>query len=152
MKQNLTEEQILKNYIKKIVRESLNSMEENMFMEKKSKDKKKYEDKDSKDKNDKQNKGHKKADKSQKESNRQRRRRIQVEKFLKQDGVNPAQYFYKLFGTDGDTVGDNNDKKNYRSLGYKKRDHELNSDGYPYEFSPEEVNRLISLISGHEIA
>ena len=140
--QLLKEDQMIKSYIKRLVRESLESMASNYQYEEKSDD---------------NNPGPSRE--QEKDDNRRaietekgKRRRVQVEKFLKQDSINPAEYFYKLFGVKDDGSGDNEEKKNARSLGYKKRDHELNDDGYPYTFTSEEINKLYSMISGNGLS
>ena len=155
-------EQQFKKLITAMVNESLKTIYENYYFEGDSADH--YDDDDDdEDKKDKKNgkkskhrkeRNHEKDnDKDEtRESERSRRRRIQIEEFLTQPGVNTAQYFYKLFGVKPVEGDDNNDMKNARSLGEKKLHHEENSEGYEYYFTSEEVNSLFSMISGNELS
>lgn len=130
--QLLKEDKLIKSYIKRLVRESLETMAANYQCE---------ED------NSGDNSQEKDDNRRNIETEKAKRRRVQVEKFLKQDSINPAEYFYRLFGAETDE-----DKANARGLGYKKRDHELNDDGYPYSFTSEEINKLYSMISSNSLS
>lgn len=129
-KQVLKEEQFLKQYIKKIVNECLKSLNENYYFEEESS-------------------GNNNGETS---NNNFRRKRVQIQKFFSQDGVNPAAYAYKLFNVEPVEGKDTNDMKNGRSLFMKKLHNEKNQDGSTYEFTSEELNRLYSLISGNELS
>jgi hypothetical protein len=146
MKQKLNEEQILKRYIKGLVRESLTRLLENYYFEAESSDSNNdssNSDSSYTNNSNSQNKGN---------STNFKRKRMQVQKFFSQDGINPAAYAYKLFNTEPVEGKDTNEMKNARSLFMKKLHNEQNQDGSTYEFTSEEVNRLYSLISGSELA
>lgn len=130
-KQMIKEEQILKQYIKRLVRESLENMAANYNFEEK---------------------GESDNGEESGESKNVKRRRLQVQKFFSQDGINPAAYAYKLFNVEPVEGDDTNDMKNARSLFMKKLHNEKNTDGYPYEFTSEEVNSLYSMISGNGVS
>lgn len=77
--------------------------------------------------------------KEKKEKVSQTRRRKQVISYFKQDGVNNAPYAYKLWP--------DKEESNARSQFAKCLNGTLNDDGYPYNFTNSEINRLYSLIS-----
>lgn len=82
----------------------------------------------------------KEEDKKGKGENKEKNaRRTEVYKDLKKDGVNTAQYAYKLYP--------NKDEASARGLFMKKLNHDLNDNGYPYQFNSKEINRLYSMLS-----
>lgn len=80
------------------------------------------------------------------------KKKLQIQKFFSQDGVNPAAYAYKLFNIEPVEGKDTNEMKNARSLFMKKLHNEQNQDGSTYDFTSEELNALHSLISGEKLA
>ena len=62
-------------------------------------------------------------------------------------GVDIAPYAYKLYGVEDAKGKDTNDMKNARSKFMKCLNHEPNENGYPYSFTSAEINRLNSFIS-----
>ena len=86
------------------------------------------------------------------ENNNIKRKKLQIQKFFSQDGVNPAAYAYNLFDVEPVEGNDTNEMKNARSLFMKKLHNEQNQDGSIYDFTSEEVNALHSLISGDKIS
>lgn len=71
------------------------------------------------------------------------KRRQRVISYLKQDGVDVAQYAYELWPDKDEDSG--------RSYFYKCLDGEKNDSGVPYRFNDDEVNRLYSMISSNSI-
>lgn len=135
------EEKMLKNKIKQIVRESLESMGKfNAF-----------EDKDD-------NIDGREADINN-ESPSEKRRRSEVENFFKKkgqskskSGINNAYFAYKLSGVEPKKGKDTNAMKNARSQFEKKLNHEKNDAGYEASFSSEEINNLQSYISSTKLS
>ena len=73
-------------------------------------------------------------------------KRQRVAKWLNTAAVNTAAIFYELFNVDP-SGEDDNEKKNARSLGYKKLYKEKMPTGGHYDFTDDEVNRLFSLMT-----
>jgi len=71
------------------------------------------------------------------------KRRQRVISRLKDDGVDVAQYAYKLWPE--------KDEDACRSYFYKCLNGEENDDGVPYRFDDNEVNRLYSMLSNDSI-
>ena len=132
-KKYLNEEQV-SSLIYRMVRESLEAMPSNFNFEESNSD----------------NSGNSQDNGS--ESSDFKRKRLQIQKFFSQDGVNPAAYAYNLFDVEPVEGNDTNEMKNARSLFMKKLHNEQNQDGSTYDFTSEEVNTLHSLISGDEIS
>lgn len=142
MKKLMTEHQF-KQYITRLVKESLEAIS-NYYPEAKEEDSNDNIDNSPKqDNND--------SDTKSVETEKSKRKRQQIEKFLAQPGVNPAQYAYKLYNVTPIEGKDTNEMKNARGLFMKKLHHEKNSDGYPYTFDSEETIKLYSMISGNEL-
>ena len=78
-------------------------------------------------------------------------RRAQVEKFFNKDGVDIAPYAYQLYHVEKREGEDTNDMKNARSKFMKCLNHEPNEAGYPYSFSSDETNKLQSMISSNQL-
>jgi len=139
---------IKESEIKKLVSESinefLNSLNDYSFDEEKGDKKKK---KKKRKKKSTSSKKKEKKDKDDKKVNR-----AQIEDFLKKPGVNIAQYAYKLYDVEDKPGKDTNDMKNARSLVYKKRDHVENENGYPYNFTSNELNKLKGIITANELS
>lgn len=115
----LKEEKVVKNYIKKLVRESFYS---NMGMYEADGEKSNKE-------ND-----------SNSDVNNKRKRVIAA---LKKDGVDVAQYAYRLWP--------DKDEDSARSYFYKCLDGEKNDNGVPYEFDDDEIVTLYSMLSNDSI-
>lgn len=79
------------------------------------------------------------------------KKRLQVKKFFKQPGVNPAAYAYKLYQVNVTKGNDSNDMKNARSKFMKCLNNEKNSDGYEYSFDSAEINTLYSMITSNQL-
>ena len=62
---------------------------------------------------------------------------------LKSDGIDVAQYAYRLWP--------NKDEDSARSYFYKCLDGKTNDSGDVYKFTPEEINRLYSMLSNNEL-
>ena len=142
-KKALAEEQ-LKNKIKKMVRESLESFggfsqfeEDNDEKEEAPKKLKKSESG--------------KADFNDENSDEQERR-SQVEAFFLKDGVDIAPYAYELYGVERTEGEDTNEMKNARHKFTQCLHHEPNENGYPYSFTSAEINRLESSISAGRLS
>jgi hypothetical protein len=80
--------------------------------------------------------------------------RSSVEKFFKSANsvgkkVDIAGYAYELDGIKPKSGEDTNEMKNSRGMFMKKLNHELNDQGYPYSFSTSEINHLASIISSN---
>lgn len=142
MKKLMTEQQF-KQYIVRLVKESLEALG-NYNFEEKEKD-------NSNDNSSHDNKSDDDSETVNNETEKAKRKRLQIEKFLGQPGVNPAQYAYKLYNVTPIEGKDTNEMKNARGLFMKKLHHEKNSDGYPYAFDSEETIKLYSMISGNEL-
>lgn len=132
-KKILNEEQV-SSLIYRMVKESLEAMPSNFDFEESGSD----------------NSGN--SQNSDSGSNDFKRKRLQIQKFFSQDGVNPAAYAYNLFDVEPVEGNDTNEMKNARSLFMKKLHNEQNQDGSTYDFTSEEVNALHSLISGDKIS
>ena len=69
-------------------------------------------------------------------------RSAEVYKTLKKDGINTAEFAYRLYPRK---------KKNAaRGIFAKKLNHALNDNNIPYKFNSTEVNRLYSMLSSGE--
>jgi hypothetical protein len=136
---NALAEEMLKNKIKKMVRESLESFGGFTQFEEDDNEKEEAPKKLKKSENG-------KADFND-ETSEDKERRSSVEAFFKDPHRDIATYAYDLDGIKPKKGEDTNEMKNSRSLFVKKLNHELNDDGYPYSFSTAEINRLVSLIS-----
>lgn len=77
--------------------------------------------------------------------------RDSIESFFKQDGVDCADYAYKLYNVKSVVGKDTNDMKNARSKFSKRLNHRKNSEGYPYSFTSSELNRLKGMISANQL-
>jgi len=141
MKKLMTEQQF-KQYITRLVKESLEALGNYNFEEKEE---------DSNNNNNSSEQDNDDSGSKSVETEKSKRKRQQIEKFLGQPGVNPAQYAYKLYNVTPIEGKDTNDMKNARGLFMKKLHHEKNSDGYPYTFDSEETIKLYSMISGNEL-
>lgn len=77
--------------------------------------------------------------------------RNEVEAFFDSEkdgrGVDIAPYAYRLYGVEDTKGEDTNDMKNARSKFMKCLHHEPNENGYPYSFTSAEINRLNSFMS-----
>ena len=113
------EEQILKEHIKNIARAII---KESLITEKAKK---------------KETEKKKKAESDKRPELRQMRK--SVIKFLKKDGVNCADYAYRLWPW--------KDKDSARSYFYKCRDGKPKPNGEPYAFTSKQINKLYSMIS-----
>ena len=72
----------------------------------------------------------------------------EVSDFFDDNGVNTAQYAYKLYGVKPKKGKDSKDEKNARGLFMKKLHHEKDKKtGYTYSFDSKELNKLESMIS-----
>ena len=72
----------------------------------------------------------------------------EVSDFFDDNGVNTAQYAYKLYGVKPKKGKDSKDEKNARGLFMKKLHHEKDKrTGYTYSFDSKELNKLESMIS-----
>jgi hypothetical protein len=72
----------------------------------------------------------------------------EVSDFFDDNGVNTAQYAYKLYGVKPKKGKDSKDEKNARVLFMKKLHHEKDKKtGYTYSFDSKELNKLESMIS-----
>lgn len=130
----LKEEQILKNYVKGLIREAFETMasdymRENNVSEKKSKT------------------PHKKRE-GKKENMMYRRRAVIDALDTEKHGqgeikLDVAPYAYALWP--------DKDKDSARSYFYKCLKNELNDSGVPYEFSDAEINHLYSMISNNSM-
>lgn len=118
------------------------------FSEEKKNDPKKDK-KDSKKKSNNTDKSEEENSKKEKGSNA---KRAQIEDFFDKPGVNNAQYAYKLYGVKPVEGKDTLEMKNARSQFQKDLHHDLNDSGYPYEFTPQELNRLQSMISNNQLS
>ena len=78
--------------------------------------------------------------------------RDSIESFFKQDGVDCADYAYKLYNVKSVVGKDTNDMKNARSKFAKCLNHEKNEAGYPYSFTSAELNTLKGMISGNQLS
>ena len=88
------------------------------------------------------------------ETKEQQLLRSSIEKFFKSPSsvgrkVDLAGYAYQLDGLKPTPGEDSKEMKNSRSLFVKKLNHEPNDQGYPYSFSTDEINRLASMISSN---
>ena len=66
-------------------------------------------------------------------------RSAEVYKTLKKDGINTAEFAYRLYPR--------KKKNSARGIFAKKLNHALNSNKVPYKFNPTEINRLDSMLS-----
>ncbi len=69
-------------------------------------------------------------------------RSAEVYKTLKKDGINTAEFAYRLYPR--------KKKNSARGIFAKKLNHALNSNKVPYKFNSKEVNRLYSMLSSGE--
>ena len=81
----------------------------------------------------------------------EKKKRRQIEAYFQQKGINPAQFAYKLFGVTPVEGDDTNDMKNARSLFMKKVYNKENDEGSTYQFTPDETTRLRSMISSNDL-
>lgn len=144
------QEQKLKNYIKKLVREmiemdgGMNQFEDNYKA-----------DYPHKGENEKKPLHNPNGTSDQNNENQEEEQlRSSVEKFFQSPSksgrkVDIAGYAYQLDGIHPKEGEDSNEMKNSRSLFMKKLNHEPNDQGYPYSFSTDEINRLASMISSN---
>lgn len=117
------EEQILKEHIKDIARRII---KESLMTEKEK------------------GKGTEKVNDSESDKNHElRQMRKSVIRFLKKDGVNCADYAYRLWPW--------KDKDSARSYFYKCRDGKPKPNGEPYAFTSKQINRLYSMISSQTL-
>lgn len=146
----LKEEQILKSYVKGLIREAFETMasdymRENDIFEKKSKTLHKKKSKTSHKKKSKT--PHKKRE-INKETMMYRRRAVIDALDTEKNGqgeikLDVAPYAYALWP--------DKDKDSARSYFYKCLKNELNDSGVPYEFSDAEINHLYSMISNNSM-
>lgn len=69
-------------------------------------------------------------------------RSAEVYKTLKKDGINTAEFAYRLYPR--------KKKNSARGIFAKKLNHAMNSNKVPYKFNSKEVNRLYSMLSSGE--
>ena len=69
-------------------------------------------------------------------------RSAEVYKTLNKDGINTAEFAYRLYPR--------KKKNSARGIFAKKLNHALNSNKVPYKFNSKEVNRLYSMLSSGE--
>ena len=127
----------LKSIVKKMVRESLEAMNDYAQFEAKSED---NDDEDGR-----------LADMN-KENDDEADKRSTIEKFFKKPGVNNAPYAYKLYGVNVERDGDSNEMKNARKKFSACVNHEKNEFGYPYSFTSDQLNTLKGMISDNELS
>ena len=149
MKLNESQEAKIKNYIKKIVKESIESMGDYSQFEGDYK-----KDYPHKGENEKPLHNPNGTSDQNNENDKEEMLRSSVEKFFKSNNtvgrkVDIAGYAYQLDGIKPSKGEDSNEMKNSRSLFMKKLNHEPNDQGYPYSFSTAEINRLASMISSN---
>lgn len=135
----LFEEQ-LKNEIKKMVRESLESLGAMS----------QYESEDSE--YSEHNEDDERLSDMNTESDDEKETRDSIEAFFKQPGVNNAPYAYSLYGVDAKEGEDTNEMKNARKKFADCLNHEKNENGYPYSFSSEQLNHLKGMISSNDLS
>lgn len=135
----LFEEQ-LKNEIKKMVRESLESFGAMS----------QYESEDSE--YSEHNEDDERLSDMNTESDDEKETRDSIEAFFKQPGVNNAPYAYSLYGIDAKEGEDTNEMKNARKKFADCLNHEKNENGYPYSFSSEQLNHLKGMISSNDLS
>lgn len=134
---NFIAEQKLKNHIKSLVRESLESFSD--FSQYEARDNDDDEDKDGR------------LSDMNTETDDEAETRDSIENFFKQPGVNNAPYAYKLYGVEAKDGQDTNDMKNARKKFSDCVNHEKNQNGYPYSFNSEELNALKGMISSNQL-
>lgn len=138
----LFEEQ-LKNEIKKMVRESLESF--GVMSQ--------YESEDSEySEHSEHNEDDERLSDMNTESDDEKETRDSIEAFFKQPGVNNAPYAYSLYGVDAKEGEDTNEMKNARKKFADCLNHEKNENGYPYSFSSEQLNHLKGMISSNDLS
>ena len=81
-----------------------------------------------------------------KEKKKAQGREQRIRKWLTDPSTNAAAIFYTLFDVDP-SGEDNNEKKNARSLGYKKLYKEKMPTGGNYDYTNDEYNNLFSLMT-----
>lgn len=86
------------------------------------------------------------------ESDDEKETRDSIEAFFKQPGVNNAPYAYSLYGVDAKEGEDTNEMKNARKKFADCLNHEKNENGYPYSFSSEQLNHLKGMISSNDLS
>lgn len=137
MKRNslMLNETELKNMIKRMVKESLETMGAYSQFENKKDD----------------GKDGRLSDMNS-ESDDEAENRDSIENFFKQPGVNNAPYAYSLYGVESEEGKDTNDMKNARKKFADCVNHEKNEQGYPYSFSSAQLNKLKGMISGNQLS
>lgn len=141
--ENYLFEKELKNEIKAMVRESLNSYGDFSQFEASN------DETDSK-KTEKEDDG--RLSDMNTESDDEKETRDSIEAFFKQPGVNNAPYAYELYGVEAKEGQDTNDMKNARKKFADCLNHEKNENGYPYSFDSDELNHLKGMISGNQLS
>ena len=131
---NFIAEQKLKNRIKSLVRESLESF--GSFSQ--------YEARD----NDEEDG---RLSDMNTETDDEAETRDSLEKYFKQPEVNDAPYAYKLYGVEPKKGQDTNAMKNARKKFADCVNHAKNEKGYEYSFSSNELNTLKGMISGKQL-
>lgn len=86
------------------------------------------------------------------ETDDEKETRDSIEAFFKQPGVNNAPYAYSLYGVDAKEGEDTNEMKNARKKFADCLNHEKNENGYPYSFSSEQLNHLKGMISSNNLS
>jgi hypothetical protein len=86
------------------------------------------------------------------ETDDEKETRDSIEAFFKQPGVNNAPYAYSLYGVDAKEGEDTNEMKNARKKFADCLNHEKNENGYPYSFSSEQLNHLKGMISSNDLS
>ena len=130
---NFIAEQKLKNHIKSLVRESLESFSD--FSQ--------YEARDDKEDG--------RLSDMNTETDDEAETRDSLEKYFKQPEVNDAPYAYKLYDVEPKKGQDTNDMKNARKKFADCVNHAKNEKGYEYSFSSDELNTLKGMISGKQL-
>ena len=135
----LFEEQ-LKIEIKKMVRESLESLGAMSQYESEDSEYSEYNEDDER------------LSDMNNETDDEKETRDSIEAFFKQPGVNNAPYAYSLYGVDAKEGEDTNEMKNARKKFADCLNHEKNENGYPYSFSSEQLNHLKGMISSNDLS
>lgn len=86
------------------------------------------------------------------ETDDEKETRDSIEAFFKQPGVNNAPYAYSLYDVDAKEGEDTNEMKNARKKFADCLNHEKNENGYPYSFSSEQLNHLKGMISSNDLS
>ena len=86
------------------------------------------------------------------ETDDEKETRDSIEAFFNQPGVNNAPYANSLYGVDAKEGEDTNEMKNARKKFADCLNHEKNENGYPYSFSSEQLNHLKGMISSNDLS